>query len=889
MTILGLLVALGLVWGCAGALRRFFAESCPLVLAAAAPALALALLTVGANLLSPWLLPGGAGAVVCVAGLVAWRWAGPPLARPSTPWALLVALGTLVVGVFTWNAQWGRVDYDFWLDFAQQGLMQRGEIPPGHPFFPDLTMEGHYGRNLLVAAVAQLLDLDLAAAGILLTTACQMLTFMLLSTSLARQTRSAAVGFFGSTLAFLGLAVGGWAGLLDHYFHHASLAWLLLVLATYLALRSVELDFPWGALAITAVVMAALALTFEIYFGLLGLALLPVAFRARRLPLFLAASLVLSVLQGGVLGDLAKRAVSDPPEPASTTLLNQTQRVVLDVPKAELFKIRLEPWHYWRVSRARSTPTLFRHLPNQASGRFYAPIWSAEVLRLHWLPLYLSPLAAVFLLRRRQTAGLLWLAFGAFAYLIPGLVDFGPIYESEYYRWELAAGLGFGLALGVAMGLWWDESPTEARGLVLGLVLVASSVAGLHRLGTTLSRSVVARYPSAQAYLLHHRGHLGIEPVDLEASEWLRQHASRGERMMVNYSLGHPFGLTSESTLVGLTGIRSVGHAFPTASDFVGTPPFRPSALARVFWKAPRTATLAALDVDWLYVRVTEGPDPLEGFEGLTLAFEARDEEGHRRRLYRVTAAPARLPEASTPRAASLLDEAALKNLEKGQVVEVKLLDSAPQQGLVHYRFRPLEPERFDVEPDPVTFPLEKSLPLAVPVEPGGYELQLSLELPSDPEGLQKLPPVPCEVASSWGTPVEPPAEVTGLPLEVVTLELEGTLRPDMVVEARVRLRNRSSRRIENDALEVSLVPYDLRRAQVVRDASLYRSRQPIAVEGGGDVVLTLPLVTPARAGLYRFDVQLWPAAAGTGTRLEGVEKIVVGPSWQQVSGPGRG
>ncbi len=121
-------------------------------------------------------------------------------------------------------------------------------------------------------------------------------------------------------------------------------------------------------------------------------------------------------------------------------------------------------------------------------------------------------------------------------------------------------------------------------------------------------------------------------------TNWLKANSQPGDRMLMNFREIQPWDILQESTLVGLTGVRSVGHSMPLDSEPIGTPPYHMTAAARAFWGAVDYAQLEQLQVDWLYVRAGTD-DLLQSLDDLpqaTLVHKSEDSLGQRFRLFRI-------------------------------------------------------------------------------------------------------------------------------------------------------------------------------------------------------------------------------------------------------------
>ncbi|CAN0282095.1 unnamed protein product, partial [Phaeothamnion confervicola] len=100
----------------------------------------------------------GTVALTATLGVASLRWpaqefrAHSPLSR-SQCW--LVGLLAGAVWIATCANQQNLVDDDYWMHTATQAQILAGKLPPCNPFFPDLELQGHYGRDLLIAGLAR--------------------------------------------------------------------------------------------------------------------------------------------------------------------------------------------------------------------------------------------------------------------------------------------------------------------------------------------------------------------------------------------------------------------------------------------------------------------------------------------------------------------------------------------------------------------------------------------------------------------------------------------------------------------------------------------------------------------------------------------------------------
>jgi hypothetical protein len=601
--------------------------------------------------------------------------ATPRISSRATWLSRLVLLGTsLLVWAFTNISQNLSPDDDYWIHTPLQGLLVRGRFPLEHPFFSEIPMGGHYGRDLLIAALSCLTGYDIFWLQAWHTTMAQVLAYLLLFLTILRFTGCQIQAILGSWFFLFGANAGGRGGMIDTYQNNNAMVYFQLVLLAYLIQIVWHKGRP-AAAVIAGLVLGNYAIVYETHFGLMVLSMLTccLVFQAcKDFPIsragVLAGLLVLvvaapiAVSQGGPFTTLGKRWLGRQVEKErdySPGELNQHQVVRLKFPKDQLFQIQLGYGNYQRISCVYSSSSWLSHLNNVTSGAPYRPIWSWDVLKLHWLSLYLAPLSLIVLAYFRNSGGVFYWAFGAWAFLVPSVCDFGPIYEFEYFRWEFASATALAVCLGMAAGeiasraLGSPRAGSIAGGCILvGGLLWANTLPfqrtflprvyqGYQRANLNLGGALMIM--PTEPWIRHHQPKLRVEPGDLKVARWLRDHAHPGDRSLTNFSQTHPESILFESTLVGISGVRSVGHSLPLDAEPIGTPPYHMAAAARAFFEKPDLASLEMLKVDWICLRPPDVADQplikaIESLPGVRLAFETEGASaGQTHRLYQVT------------------------------------------------------------------------------------------------------------------------------------------------------------------------------------------------------------------------------------------------------------
>lgn len=573
--------------------------------------LLLALANIGANPTAAALILFGLSA-----GLQRWGQSTPlePLDLSRGVKATLLASGCIIVA-YTNLSMNLFPDDDFWIHFPLQGLLAVDGLPVRHPFFSEIEMHGHYGRDLLIATVASHAHLSILQSLFWQTTLTQVASLLIIVGLVRRSSGSQLSATLAALFIFFGINVGGRGGLLDCYQNNNALAYMLTL--SILHLFHLVLLKPGMARVLTASVMlGTLAIVYETHFGLLGLVLLAglTVTRRKELALVGVLALTMALVQGGPLTALLQDKLHPVEREWTPGELNQHQIIKLTFPKRELFQIQLAYGDYQRRSLVYLMLPDLGPISAIAPGTPYRPVWSWDVLKIHWLATLLAPWSLFTLLKRRprDPVGLAFWTFGAFSYLTPALVHFGPIYEFEYFRWQFAAGFGFAGALGIATGLVLEAQPPKRRWVTLFLLILVNVLPMLSiflpRLGFAaqaqgrLRDLLVPR--SETAWVLAHQADLGgFGYQDLKAAYYLREASRPGQRVMVNSPHSRALDIHYDSTLSALSGRRSVGHSLPWPQEPVGTPPFHQAAPARVFWKLPSVELLEQLQIDWILLR----------------------------------------------------------------------------------------------------------------------------------------------------------------------------------------------------------------------------------------------------------------------------------------------
>jgi hypothetical protein len=892
--------------------RRVLGLRDPLLAGFLALGLAVSLLLLGGNALIRFTgtaaALGWTFAAMGVGLLFLWRRPAEPLEPVRMgrwTWTVLV-LATLAILAYAQVHQNHTVDDDFFIHAPQQVQMGAGRFPPPNPFIPQLEMHGHYGSDLLIGLLHRASGVDVVTTKRVLTSLLQVVGFWLLFAVVRRATDSELQGCLAAILVYFGINVGGRGGVMDTVENYNPLVHEELVLCMALLLGLWRRP-TWGSALLTGAVLGGYAVIYETHLALVVLAALAtlVVLRPSRKALALTGlALVvaggLAVTQGGPLTDIFQRAVGgghpvDGPG-LSKALQNQSQRVTIRFPKENLFQILLEPGEYQRISGVYKTDTFLRRFYSPPEGRGYRNVWSPDVLRLHWLPLFLAPLSLAFAVRKRSAPALFMGAFGLFSFLVPALVDFGPVYESEYYRWEVAAGVGLAGALGVAAG-WLFEFLLRAcpgpaitceggstvvvvglrpRGFVLagllGFVWLATLTSGQYLKDLSKHPPVdgrwlagLVRFIPLREFFLHQES-LDFEPVDWEAATRLAKLVRPGDGVLSDFRTENSYSIYFSSVLSVTTAALPVGHAMPVDSDPIGTYAFRMNAPALAFWSTQDPRILRSMPVRWVYER--RHPS-LQSGAGLDLVFRQTGEGGSRR-VFRVDLEPLSagplVKEASVLRLVGV-EAPGRARAQTCHIARVTLENASPSpfsaRDLALFwvarraegDYETPDLERILMPVDLALAPGERAvveLPLVVPPLDGTYHYSFYL---GSERATHRLEGQDCTVIADAG------ARVTALRMSGMDLR-EGF--------AEAVLANPSDRPLELDEGLLASVAFWKGSRYVDRPGTSLVS-VGLAVPAFGEAVLRLPVVLPRIPGRYRMDLLLAPRE-GPPVLLEGPE-----------------
>jgi hypothetical protein len=589
-------------------------------------------------------------APVIIMGLLAWRcWSRPLPQSDPTPfprWQLGVLALVLFLSVFYLHShQLMSTEDDFWIHFPEANHFLAENAKPKNPYFPEFALQGHYGRDLMLASFSLLIGRDVQRTQWIMELLLLVNSFFLWTLALRRMSGSPLGATLATTTVFMGVNVGSRIGLMTTYDNNNALVYLLLIavlLVYWEFFQQRDKRLTAAAAFLTAVHASAYETNCVVAVGAFLVTTCILAWwesdsRQFLLKNVLAVLLIggcLTLFQGGILSSVAQRALKGFEGDVDTLAeQNVSLQVSLDFPKSKFLHIRLGREPYQRYSSTLDTKFLRNLRPKLDEGG-YSFIFGPRVLVIHWLPTWLAPFCLIWAWRKRSLAGTLLGSFGVVAFLIPGVFDFGPLFEGEYLRWQFAAGVAFAALMGLAAA----EAVSRYRRLAvpLFLLIALNSLAAEKALNDILinfrrdpgaaQRALTFWYPPTGDWLVS-VPEVRFTRDDLEAVKWLSENSQPGDRTLSDFqSVGHT-SMLREAAIGGLSATYMVGHELPAPWTPYATAPYLPSAAAMAFRQTRKPEIAAGIGARWLYLDPREGrPTGLEpvfrSSDGLREIFE---------------------------------------------------------------------------------------------------------------------------------------------------------------------------------------------------------------------------------------------------------------------------
>ena len=553
---------------------------------------------------------------------------------------IIISLVIFTSVFYLHSVQVTSVSPDFWYSYPLTRSIVKGNKEIRHPFFPWLKVGNTLSQTKLTATLSYTLDGDTLRTQWITELIFMINSIALWSFLMLRLTDNGWIATFGAIFLFMGINVGDKAGLMDAFDNGDLLVFFLLgtvltLLTDIIQKTSLHVRTKWPQILITTVICGLYGI-FCLSYLLLALicfamSSLVIARRRRSLLLPLTLSIIICIA-GSLLLTLYLERSSDLSIP------------YIHFPKKDFLRIRLGSDPYRRFSNVLDTAILRHYKPLPYDGG-YTFIFSGKFLIMHWLPTWLAPLTILWAIYRRNVYACTFALFGLVAYFTPAVVDFGPLRESEYFRWELAAGLGFAGVVAFTVGDLWAllaELPSnwQRRSSYLLLTMfVCVNLIGAEKLISKViiqiqqDRNVAKRilypwYQDTEKWMLA-QSYLQLNKRDLDLARWLWSNAGKEDVVWREHQYNIYNHVEKCSALNGLAGTLSCEHIANPDWMPLGTPPYWPNYVSSAFALSHDPSLIAGLGANWLI-----SSSPLKDREGITLIKTFGDSAKHY--LYKV-------------------------------------------------------------------------------------------------------------------------------------------------------------------------------------------------------------------------------------------------------------
>jgi hypothetical protein len=551
--------------------------------------------------------------VVIVGGVVAALRASPSTAADLDPVdaGILLMLGapaSLLVLLY----QFLGADGDNFIHYPLIALFQRGHFPHFNPYFPDVALYGHYGRDLGLAALLQFGGLGIGTAMIVEAWALHVATLANIYFLAKRCSGSRLGAAAAAFLAFFAVNAGfsDWlvrSGLAEVMGNNNPVVYGFVFAILLLAQNLVHRP-SWAGVALLGLTVGGMDIVYETHFGLLfgGLAVAAVllfigrqAQAARAILTALTIGATVMLLSGGLTSRILRSHLPGRNPPPSGP-------------------VSADAW-----ARAGIQQNVEVHFPKHpfltlthARDGHPVPVLSREFLRGQGMGLWALPVVALILLTSGETLSVACLSVAIASLLVPAVIDFGR-FNGENYRLiffgGLMAAVCFGIALGKAASFPVRRPlAVPVRNAILTLAVVGMAV-------TAQRARDILEYVRTLAFTYPHLFRVKeIERLeyfcpeygagDEEAAAFVWSHSRREERLLTNYVAPYqlePQDLVNDAMVV----MTSTGLPMPAfdsrvhaSTGGIETSVEGWSARTTAFWHTADETILRDIGVDWLYV-----------------------------------------------------------------------------------------------------------------------------------------------------------------------------------------------------------------------------------------------------------------------------------------------
>ena len=554
----------------------------------------------------------GAFGVVVVGGIAAAVRTSPESAAKLDPVdaGLLLMLGapaSLLILLY----QFLGADGDNFIHYPLIALFQRGNFPHFNPYFPDVPLYGHYGRDLGLSALSQFGGMGIGTAMIVEAWSLHLATLANIYFLAKRCSGSRLGAAAAAFLAFFAVNAGfsDWlirSGLAEVMGNNNPVVYGFVFAILLLGQDLVRRPSRAGV-ALLGLVLGGMDIVYETHFGLLVGGLFVAALllfikrraeAARTLLAALAVGIGIMVLSGGLTSRmLLSHLRGAAPHGSGSVSAEAWARAGIQ----QNVEVRFPKHPFLTLTHARDGHGV--------------PLLSREFLRGQGVGLWALPLATVILVISAEALSVACVSVALASLLVPAVIDFGR-FNGENYRLIFFGGLMAAVSLGIALGkaaAFSDRySGAPARKVLLALAVVGMAV-------TAQRTQEILEYVWKMAFTYPHVFRVKeVERLDYFCPEYgtadeaagafVWSHSRREERLLTNYVAPYqhePQDLVNDAMVVMTTSglpMPAFDSRVHATTGGIETSVEGWSARTTAFWHTADETILRDLGVDWLYV-----------------------------------------------------------------------------------------------------------------------------------------------------------------------------------------------------------------------------------------------------------------------------------------------
>lgn len=498
-------------------------------------------------------------------------------------------------------------DDDAIIHFPNFALLAKDYFPLINPFFPEFTLNGHYGRDLFISFLSIISGIDPLSMVLITAPFIQVSTFLLIFFLVKKIDKNNVVAFCAAFFVFFGVNTGYKdirivSGLFELVTNNNPVVYSGFFLILYAIFKALDSN-DYKLVVFAGASLGIYDIIYESHFAaLMGSTILITAFipfvkidkkakKVKNLLFIISIALTVSFICGGHTLSAASGSllnIGKSSHPGDKAMELATQKMSISFPKRPLLSIT-----------------------NSANGKELF-IFGKEFLSQQSFVLWLLPVSLLIYLIKRDIIYSLAGGAGILFILIPALIDFGR-FNVESLRFVAGAGITAALAFGVLTGRLIKRYKLRVAAvfLILACFYFSPAIKSMFNITKLALTNTNYFYITPEDIMLA-QSNQSFGNIDMNASKWLKSHTKKGDIYMANISYDSNDEMrdmkvaVSLSYITGIAGIPSrqmglvneiKGWTLQKGKYTVGY-----SENAKNFWRTLDPDIIRPLGINWLYV-----------------------------------------------------------------------------------------------------------------------------------------------------------------------------------------------------------------------------------------------------------------------------------------------